>query len=369
VERKSIDGEIATTTGVTSTVNSSDSATSSSATSSSSRANATSSSISSSSDTSKSRRSDSVAADVSAKSLDLSGLQEQFMCGICDEVMVDAWSFGCNGGHANCKQCVLPWVKQHATCPQCQSKVSLPGNRNVPADQIIEAAVTAEVVDSEEANGYWSRRGMPAPDADVSARSLDLSGLQEQFMCGICDEVMVDAWSFGCSGGHANCKQCVLPWVKQHATCPQCQSKVSLPGNRNVPVDQIIEAAVIAEVVDPEEATRYWSRRGLPAPARASSSSGPPLTLAATQGVRADSAETHAPDSAPAPSQPAVAPIFTSKRNKNRSRGSTGSSERTSSKVIDVDNNSSFNDAEVSNKLAFVAFVAFVALNLPSNVA
>jgi len=266
VERKSIDGEIATTTGVTSTVNSSDSATSSSATSSSSRANATSSSISSSSDTSKSRRSDSVAADVSAKSLDLSGLQEQFMCGICDEVMVDAWSFGCNGGHANCKQCVLPWVKQHATCPQCQSKVSLPGNRNVP-------------------------------------------------------------------------------------------------------VDQIIEAAVIAEVVDPEEATRYWSRRGLPAPARASSSSGPPLTLAATQGVRADSAETHAPDSAPAPSQPAVAPIFTSKRNKNRSRGSTGSSERTSSKVIDVDNNSSFNDAEVSNKLAFVAFVAFVALNLPSNVA
>jgi len=205
--------------------------------------------------------------------------------------------------------------------------------------------------------------------AENAAKSLDLSGLQEQFMCGICDEVMVDAWSFGCNGGHANCKQCVLPWVKQHATCPQCQSKVSLPGNRNVPVDQIIEAAVIAEVVDPEEATRYWSRRGLPAPARASSSSGPPLTLAATQGVRADSAETHAPDSAPAPSQPAVAPIFTSKRNKNRSRGSTGSSERTSSKVIDVDNNSSFNDAEVSNKLAFVAFVAFVALNLPSNVA
>ena len=314
-----------------------------SATSSSSSAPPTTSS--SSSDPSSSSSSGLNPAENAAKSLDLSGLQEQFMCGICDEVMVDAWSFGCNGGHANCKQCVLPWVKQHATCPQCQSKVSLPGNRNVPADQIIEAAVTAEVVDSEEANGYWSRRGMPAPDADVSARSLDLSGLQEQFMCGICDEVMVDAWSFGCSGGHANCKQCVLPWVKQHATCPQCQSKVSLPGNRNVPVDQIIEAAVIAEVVDPEEANGYWSRRGMPAPARASSSSEPNPEVLANTTVPLT----------PSP-QPAVAPTSNSNRRGSGSLGiESDGSESTTSKLINVGNNSSGNDDEVSCKLAFEA--------------
>jgi len=181
--------------------------------------------------------------------------------------------------------------------------------------------------------------------AENAAKSLDLSGLQEQFMCGICDEVMVDAWSFGCNGGHANCKQCVLPWVKQHATCPQCQSKVSLPGNRNVPVDQIIEAAVIAEVVDPEEANGYWSRRGMPAPARASSSSEPNPEVLANTTVPLT----------PSP-QPAVAPTSNSNRRGSGSLGiESDGSESTTSKLINVGNNSSGNDDEVSSKLAFEA--------------
>ena len=185
--------------------------------------------------------------------------------------------------------------------------------------------------------------------AKIPAKSLELSRLQEQFMCGICDEIMVDAWSFGCSGGHANCKACVLPWVKEHATCPQCQSKVSLPGNRVVPVDQIIEASVVAELVDSEEASRYWSRRGIPAPtpaSRKSSSSSAPSGPSETPGAT-PSAEPRL--STPAPSfpssQPAVAPIFHSRR--NRSRGNGAGHESTASKVIDVDNDSSPNDAEV----------------------
>ena len=185
--------------------------------------------------------------------------------------------------------------------------------------------------------------------AEIAAKELHLSRLQEQFMCGICDEIMVDAWSFGCSGGHANCKACVLPWVKEHATCPQCQSKVSLPGNRVVPVDQIIEASVVAELVDSEEASRYWSRRGIPAPtpaSRKSSSSSAPSGPSETPGAT-PSAEPRL--STPAPSfpssQPAVAPIFHSRR--NRSRGNGAGHESTASKVIDVDNDSSPNDAEV----------------------
>jgi len=182
--------------------------------------------------------------------------------------------------------------------------------------------------------------------AKIPAKSLELSRLQEQFMCGICDEIMVDAWSFGCSGGHANCKACVLPWVKEHATCPQCQSKVSLPGNRNVPVDQIIEAAVIADLVDSEETIGYWTRRGIPAPARASTSSRPPSEAPASpKPARTDSFEPHS--SLPAPtSQPAVAPTF-----KSNSSGSGGSSSGgTASTVIDIAHDSGTNDAEVKSQ-------------------
>jgi hypothetical protein len=142
-------------------------------------------------------------------------------------------------------------------------------------------------------------------------------------MCGICDELIVDAWSFGCSGGHANCKRCVVPWVALHASCPQCQGQVRGLGNRNVPVDQIIEAAVAAQHVDADEASSYRARKA----AQHAASATPPAAAAASS-RRAAAAETAA-------------------RFRNSSNSSSSSSSADDEEVIVVEDDLSPHDGEV----------------------
>jgi hypothetical protein len=156
-------------------------------------------------------------------------------------------------------------------------------------------------------------------------------------MCGICDELIVDAWSFGCSGGHANCKRCVVPWVALHATCPQCQGQVRGLGNRNVPVDQIIEAAVAAQHVDADEASSYRARKA----AQHAASATPPAAAAASS-RRAAAAETAA---------------------RFRSSNNSSSSGAGDKEVIDVEDDLSPNDSEVK-RFADLFTILFALLTL-----
>ena len=56
------------------------------------------------------------------------------------------------------------------------------------------------------------------------------------------------------------CSECILPWVRQHGTCPQCQEAVAGEGIRNVMADNMVRQFIKRRLVRPDEVESYHAR-------------------------------------------------------------------------------------------------------------
>ncbi len=54
-----------------------------------------------------------------------------------------------------------------------------------------------------------------------------VSLLTKHFNCMICQEVLLDPMILKC--GHTYCKVCIVDWMKQKKTCPECRKDIKKP--------------------------------------------------------------------------------------------------------------------------------------------
>ena len=110
---------------------------------------------------------------------------ETVTCAICLDLIVDAWSSGCQAGHTFCRECVEPVLRHspgagvgsgtaaasssssssasaagHSECPTCSEPVSGGGRGNVMVNQLVSCMVRNRTIKGDLAAEYERRTGM-----------------------------------------------------------------------------------------------------------------------------------------------------------------------------------------------------------------
>jgi len=89
--------------------------------------------------------------------------------------------------------------------------------------------------------------------ASLKATTLRQTDIQEEFICCICHELMVETTVLGCA--HAFCGECLEDWLNVNQICPICRKKVKSTPMRALNIDNVI--AKIVEKMNPEDSTEW----------------------------------------------------------------------------------------------------------------